>query len=126
MYIGNHRFQKGSKKCTTWRPISLTENQFKILSTAVYPMRFANSLINDFESNEYDPDIPSCLFNDFESRPIVLIHIPFCNVKGKVSKQLLRKLKAFTKEKKHFRNCLEKTESQTACPFKGETSIRFW
>ena len=56
--------------------------------TAVYPMRFANSLINDFESNEYDPNIPSCLFNDFESRPIVLIHIPFCNEKGKVSKQL--------------------------------------
>ena len=32
--------------------------------TEGYPIRFVNSLINDFESKEHDP---SCLFNDFES-----------------------------------------------------------
>ena len=42
-------------------------------------MRFVNSVINDFESKEDDPMIPNYLFNDFESKLIVLIDIPFCN-----------------------------------------------
>ena len=42
-------------------------------------MRFGNSVINDFESKEHDPMIPNYLFNDFESKPIVLIDISFCN-----------------------------------------------
>ena len=66
-------------------------------------MRFLNSVINDFESKEYDPTIPNYLFNDFESKPIVLIDIPFCNENERVSKQLLKKLKVFTKEKYDFR-----------------------
>ena len=48
-------------------------------SSAGYPMRFGNSVINDFESKEHDPMIPNYLFNDFESKPIVLIDISFCN-----------------------------------------------
>ena len=47
--------------------------------------------------------IPSCLFNNFESKPIVLIDVPFCNENEKVSKQLFKKLKTFTKEKYDFR-----------------------
>ena len=43
------------------------------------------------------------LFNDFESKPIFLIDIPFCNENERVSKQLLKKLKVFTKEKYDFR-----------------------
>ena len=35
------------------------------ISTAGYPMRFANSVINDFESKEHDLVITSFLFNDF-------------------------------------------------------------
>ena len=66
-------------------------------------MRFVNSVINDFESEEHDPMIPNYLFNDFESKPIVLIDIPFCNGNERVSKQLLKKLKVFTKEKYDFR-----------------------
>ena len=66
-------------------------------------MRFVNSVINDFESKEYDPMIPNYLFNDFESKPIVLIDIPFCNENERASKQLLKKLKVFTKEKYDFR-----------------------
>ena len=66
-------------------------------------MRFVNSVINDFESKEYDPMIPNYLFNDFESKPIVLLDIPFCNENEIVSKQLLKKLKVFTKEKYDFR-----------------------
>ena len=61
-------------------------------------MRFVNSVINDFESKEYDPMIPSYLFNDFESKPIVLIDIQFCKENERASKQLLKKLKVFTKE----------------------------
>ena len=66
-------------------------------------MRFVNSVINDFESKEHDPMILNYLFNDFESKPIVLIDIWFCNENKIVSKQLLKKLKVFTKEKYDFR-----------------------
>ena len=62
-------------------------------------MRFVNSVINDFESKEHDQMIPSYLFNDFESKPIVSIDVLFCNENEKVYKQLLKKLKALTKEK---------------------------
>ena len=72
-------------------------------STAGYPMRFVNSMINDIESKEHDPMISNYLFNDFESKPIVLIDMPICNENERVSKQLLKKLKAFTKEKYNFR-----------------------
>ena len=42
-------------------------------------MKFVNSAINDFESKEHDPMITNYLFNNFESKRIVLIDIPFCN-----------------------------------------------
>ena len=44
-------------------------------SSAGYPMRFVNSVINDFENKEHDPMIPNYLFNDFESKPIVSVDI---------------------------------------------------
>ena len=66
-------------------------------------MRFVNSVINGFESTEHDPVIPSYLFNYFESKPIVLIGIPFCNENERVSKQQLKELKVFTEEKYDFR-----------------------
>ena len=66
-------------------------------------MRFVNSVINDFENKGHDPMIPNYLFNDFESKPIVLIDIPFCNENERVSKQPLKKLKVFNKEKYDFR-----------------------
>ena len=46
---------------------------------------------------------PNYLFNDFESKPIVLLEITFCNENERVSKQLLKKLNVFTKEKYDFR-----------------------
>ena len=46
--------------------------------------------------------IPNYLFNDLESKPIVLIDTLFCNGNEKVSKQLLKKLKVFTKQKYDF------------------------
>ena len=66
-------------------------------------MKFINSVINDFESNEHDPMIHNYLFNNFESNLIVLIDIPFCNKNERVSKQLLKTLKIFTKAKYDFR-----------------------
>ena len=48
-------------------------------SSAGYPMKFVNSVTNDFESKEHDPMITNYLFNNFESKLIVLIDIPFCN-----------------------------------------------
>ena len=42
-------------------------------------------------------------FNDFKSIPTVLIDVPFYNENKKVSKQLLKKLKVFTKKKYDFR-----------------------
>ena len=55
-------------------------------------------MIKDFEIKEPDPVIPSYLFNDFESKLMVLINVSFCNENEKVSKQLLKKSKAFTKQ----------------------------
>ena len=66
-------------------------------------MRFVNSVINDFESKEHDPVIPNYLFNDFESKPILLIDVPFCNENEVISKQLSNKLNVFIKEKYDFR-----------------------
>ena len=69
-----------------------------------YLMRFVNSVINDFESKEQDPIIPSHLFKDFESETIVFIDVPFCSkYDEKVLKQLLKKLNALAKEKYDFR-----------------------
>ena len=73
-------------------------------STPGYPIRFVDSVMNDFESKEYDPLILSYLFNDVELKPTVLIEVPFCNENEKVTKQLLKKLNAFNKEKHDFRN----------------------
>ena len=66
-------------------------------------MRFANSVINGFESKEHDPMILGYLFNDFASKPIILIDVPFCSENEKVSKEQLKKLKAFTKKNYDFR-----------------------
>ena len=79
-------------------------------------MRFVYIVINDFESKEHDPMIPSYLVNDFESKPVVLIDFPFCNENEKVSKLLLKKLKAFTKEKCDF-GILCKTKKVRVFPF---------
>ena len=46
--------------------------------------------------------ISSFLFDNFESKPIVLIDVPFCNKNEKVSKQLFEKLKTSTKVKYDF------------------------
>ena len=54
-------------------------------------MIFVNSMINDFESKEHDPMIPSFSFKDFEWKPVV----PFCNKDVKASQQALKKLKVF-------------------------------
>ena len=43
-------------------------------------MTFLGILMNDFESEELDPIVPSFLFTGFESKPIVLIGVPFCNI----------------------------------------------
>ena len=80
------------------------KNQIRCkFSSAGYPVRFVNSVIHDFESKEHDPMIPNYLFDDFESKPVVLIDIPFYNENEKVSKQLLKKLKVFTEGKYDFR-----------------------
>ena len=39
-------------------------------SSAGYPLRFVNSVINDFESKEHNPMILNYLCNNFESKPI--------------------------------------------------------
>ena len=112
MEIGSSKMIQ--KKCNKWTLIygswRISSNFYheknqitSKFSSAGYPMRFVNSVINDFESKEYDPMIPNYLFNDFESKPIVLIDIPFCNENERASKQLLKKLKVFTKEKYDFR-----------------------
>ena len=87
-------------------------------SSARYPMRFVNSVINDFESKEHDPMMPNYLFNNFESKPIVLIHIPFCNKNERISKQLLKKLKVFTKQKYDFRNVWKTKKVRQLFPLK--------
>ena len=98
------------------------EINFQVQDTG-YPMGFVNSAVNHSESKEHDPMIPGYLFNDFQSKPIILIDVPFCNENDKLSKQIPKKLKAFTKEKHDFRNCLENKESETTFPFEGEKSI---
>ena len=81
-------------------------------------MRFVNSVIDDFGSKEHDPMIPSYLFNDFEPKSIILIDVPFCNENEKVFKQLLKKLKAFTKEKYDFRIVCKTKKFRQLLPLK--------
>ena len=47
--------------------------------------------------------IPNYLNNDFESKPTVLIDVPFCNKNERIFKQLSKKLEVFIKEKYDFR-----------------------
>ena len=94
-------------------------------SSVVYPMRFVNSVINDFESNEYGPMISNYLFNDFESKPIVLIDIPFLKENERISKQLLKKFKVFTKEKYDFRIVWKTKKVRQLFPLKEKKSIPF-
>ena len=63
---------------------------------------------------------PVNLFNDFESKPIVLIDVPFCNENEKVSKQLLKKLKTFTKQMYDFKIIWKNKTIQKTFPFEGE------
>ena len=53
-------------------------------------MRLINNVINNSESKKHDPIIPNYLFEDFESKFIVLIDAPFCSENEKVSKKLLK------------------------------------
>ena len=71
-------------------------------------------MLNNFESKEHDPMIPNYLLNDSESKPIILIDIPFCNENEIVSK-LFKKLKFFSKEKFDFK-IVWKTKNQIAFP----------
>ena len=91
-------------------------------TSAGYPMRFVNSVRNDFGSKEHDPMIPNYLFKDIESKHIVLIDIPFCNENERVSKQLLKKLKAFTKEKYDFRIVWKTKKVRQLFPLKEKNS----
>ena len=77
------------------------------------PNEICKQCNNDFESNEHDPMITNFLFNDFESKPIVLIDVPFCNENEKVSKTF----EGFHQRSVWFQNYLENKQSQTACPF---------
>ena len=110
LYIGNRKFLKSYKRNTingdlyrSWKISSKfchEENESRNkFSSPEYPMRYVNSVIHDFESKEHDLTIPSYLFDDFESKPIILISVSSCNENEKLSKQLLKKLKVFTKEK---------------------------
>ena len=71
-------------------------------------------MLNNFESKEHYPMIPNYLLNDSESKPIILIDIPFCNENEIVSK-LFKKLKFFSKEKFDFK-IVWKTKNQIAFP----------
>ena len=63
--------------------------------------------------------IPNYFFNNFESKPIVLIDIPFCNENEKVFKQLLKKLKVSTKEEKYdFRTVWKTKKGKQLFPLK--------
>ena len=102
MQIPN-RYKINSINGDLYRPRRISTNSYhekkeirNKLLTAGY------SIINDFESKEHDPMISSFLFDNFESKPIVLIDVPFCNKNEKVSKQLFEKLKTSTKVKYDF------------------------
>ena len=60
-------------------------------------MRYITIAINDFERKEHGPMILIYLLNDFGSKSIILINVPFRNEKK------LKKLMVFTKEKYDFR-----------------------
>lgn len=91
------------------------KNKFSI---AADPMRTVNSAINDFESKEHEPMIARYLLKNFECKPTVLIDVLFYNKSEKVSKELLKKLNAFTEEKFDFRIVWK--ISQTAFTLEGK------
>ena len=74
-------------------------------------------MINDFGSKEHDQMIPSYLFDDSESKHIALIDVPLSIENEKVSKRLLKILKAFTKENCDFRIVREKKIDRQRFPF---------
>ena len=69
---------------------------------------------------EYDPMI--MILNE---KVFVLIGLSFCMEKEKVSKQLLKKLKAFIKENYDFGIVLETKKVRELFPFEGEKFIYF-
>ena len=91
MYIGNVKCQKRYKRyainrelyCQWWFSSNFYHEKNQIRNkflTQGYPMTFLGILMNDFESEELDPMVPDFLFTGFESKPIVLIGVPFCNI----------------------------------------------
>ena len=66
-------------------------------------MPFLNSVISNFESKKHDAVIPRYLCKKSDFKPTVLIDVPFRNENERVSKQLLKKLNAFTKENYDFK-----------------------
>ena len=54
---------------------------------------------DDFESGEHDPRIPSYLFNDSESKLIVLIDVPFCNKNEKSIQTAVKEIEGFHQRK---------------------------
>ena len=57
-------------------------------------------MIIDFDSKEHVSMIPCCLFNDFESKSVVLIDIHSVTTNKKVSKRLLKKSTFLMENKK--------------------------
>ena len=79
LYILNHKFQKRYKRdainIDLYRSCRIRSNFYheKIeirnkSSTAQYPIRFLNSVINDFESKEHYPVITNYLLNDLNQK----------------------------------------------------------
>ena len=71
-------------------------------NTAGFPVRFVESVIEQFEKKLTEDDliIPEFLFK--EPKKFVLIELPFCEKNEELSKRFLQKLKSFTDDKVEF------------------------
>ena len=63
-----------------------------------YPLRFINSVINDFQKDKESGDesfiIPTSLFEI--AKPLIFVKIPYCELNEINSKLFLKKLHKFT------------------------------
>ena len=71
-------------------------------NNAGFPVRFIESVIEQFEKKLTEDDliIPEFLFK--EPKKFVLIELPFCEKNEELSKRFLHKLKSFTNDKIEF------------------------
>ena len=93
----------------------------KKYSDAGYPIRFIKSVIRQFNEPADPEEIPYWLFED---RRTVLIRLPFCESNEKDSKNFIKRLETFTREKYIFKIIWTTKKIRSLFPLKDKNIHR--